>query len=180
MASLPDFDADMTTLFRLGMAGDQAYYAEFLAQAALWARRALRGRLQSSDVEDVVQEMLISIHKARHTYDGERPLKPWMRAILSYRLADHLRKYYASSRHTNVNLDDILDTLADVTEDPLGTEYVNALLQSVPIRQQNILKLMHVQGFTAKEIGGQLGMKESAVKVAAHRAMKHIRNIAKP
>ena len=35
--------------------------------------------------------------------------------------------------------------------------------------------MMHVEGFTAKEVGMKLGMKESAVKVAAHRAIKKLR-----
>jgi DNA-directed RNA polymerase specialized sigma24 family protein len=34
---------------------------------------------------------------------------------------------------------------------------------------------MHVEGYTAKEIGNQSGMNESAVKVAARRAIKKIR-----
>jgi RNA polymerase sigma-70 factor (ECF subfamily) len=33
-----------------------------------------------------------------------------------------------------------------------------------------------VQGYTAKEVGERIGMNESAVKVAAHRAIKKIRN----
>jgi RNA polymerase sigma-70 factor (ECF subfamily) len=34
---------------------------------------------------------------------------------------------------------------------------------------------MHVEGYTAKEVGKKMGMNESAVKVAAHRAIKKIR-----
>ena len=34
---------------------------------------------------------------------------------------------------------------------------------------------MNVEGYTAKEVGAKLGMKESAVKVAAHRAYKKLR-----
>jgi DNA-directed RNA polymerase specialized sigma24 family protein len=34
---------------------------------------------------------------------------------------------------------------------------------------------MHVEGYTAKEVGVKLNMNESAIKVAAHRAIKKIR-----
>ena len=35
----------------------------------------------SADVEDVVQNILLSIHRAGHTYDTQRPFKIWMFAI---------------------------------------------------------------------------------------------------
>ena len=35
--------------------------------------------------------------------------------------------------------------------------------------------MMYVEGFTARETGEKLEMNESAVKVAAHRALKKIR-----
>jgi DNA-directed RNA polymerase specialized sigma24 family protein len=36
--------------------------------------------------------------------------------------------------------------------------------------------MMYVEGHTAKETGRRLAMNESAVKVAAHRAIKKIRD----
>jgi RNA polymerase sigma-70 factor (ECF subfamily) len=43
-------------------------------------------------VEDVVQETLISVHKARHTYDPARPFAPWFYAIASHRVVDVFRR----------------------------------------------------------------------------------------
>ncbi len=173
-----DRHTDMTALFRRGLAGEEGCYAEFLAMAASWLRGVVVRRVPASDVEDVVQEILISIHKARHTHDGERPLAPWMRAIAGFRVTDHLRKHYAAMSHLTFDIEEMNDTLPDVTEDPSGHEYVNELLEGVPEREQKILTLMHVEGFTAKEVGVQMGMKESAVKVAAHRAVKKLRQAA--
>ena len=49
------------------------------------------------------------------------------------------------------------------------------MLKDVPEHQKRILMLMHIEGYTAKEVGAQMDMNESAVKVAAHRAIKKIR-----
>ena len=38
-----------------------------------------------------MQEALITIHKARHTYDPGRPFGPWFYAIVNSRLIDALR-----------------------------------------------------------------------------------------
>src|SRR6185312_4922023 len=90
----------LETLFRQSLAGDQTSYRQFLNEVSAWLRKVMAGRIfNQSDVEDVVQEILVSIHKARHTYDGSRRLMPWLNAIATYRLKDHLRRHYARKQH---------------------------------------------------------------------------------
>jgi RNA polymerase sigma-70 factor (ECF subfamily) len=48
-------------------------------------------------------------------------------------------------------------------------------VQRLPEKQALILQLMHQEGYTAKEVAEKIGMTESAVKVAAHRAYKILR-----
>lgn len=158
------------------LTGDQAAYRAFLSHVSRYLRRFIARRVPEADVEDVLQEVLVSIHKARATYDGKRSVLPWVSAIARYRLSDYLRRHYAKLRHAQVDLADIEDSLAGpVTEtDPLS-ELVSGEVQQLPERQQKILYLLHTEGYTAKEVGAKLGMQESAVKVAAHRAYKVIR-----
>jgi RNA polymerase sigma-70 factor (ECF subfamily) len=170
-----DKHAHLAALLRNGLQGNQADYAKFLSTITPLLRRVVSGRIAMSDVEDVVQEILISIHKARHTYDGQRPIMPWVMAITRFRLSDHLRKYYASMQHQTMDISDLEEILPAVTEDTTSNESVIELLKDVPEKQQRILTMMHVEGYTAKEVGKQLDMQESAVKVAAHRALKKIR-----
>lgn len=163
-------------LLRRANGGDKASYAQFLERIAPLLRRQIAARIPASDVEDVLQEVLISVHKARHTYDGERPIMPWLSSIAQFRITDYLRKHYAAMRHQTTDIAEIEDILADVTQTAPSSESIDDLLQNVPEKQKRILTLMHVEGFTARQVGQQLNMNESAVKVAAHRAMKKIRN----
>jgi RNA polymerase sigma-70 factor (ECF subfamily) len=127
-------------------------------------------------VDDVLQEILISIHKARHTYDGQRPYKPWMFAIAKFRLQDHLRAHYADHLHDAEDLSELEEMLPeDVTETDFNYESISAEVDKLPEKQATILRLMHQQGYTAKEVAEKIGMNESAVKVAAHRAYKILR-----
>jgi RNA polymerase sigma-70 factor (ECF subfamily) len=96
-------------------------------------------------------------------------------AIAGFRVHDALRKVYAGSRRQMVDIDEYAEIIADVTEPQGANEPIHEMLESVPEREKKILTLMHVEGFTAKEVGAQIGMKESAVKVAAHRAIKKLR-----
>lgn len=177
MVTSQERNAELQELFRRGIVGDQASYALFLTRITPWCRRVVARRIPTADIEDVVQEALISIHKACHTYDGARPLMPWLISIVSFRITDHLRKQYRTMRHATVDIDAFAETLADVTESQESDESIEALLKDVPEREQRILTMMHVEGYTAKETGERLGMKESAVKVAAHRAIKKIREV---
>ncbi|MFN9108618.1 MAG: sigma-70 family RNA polymerase sigma factor [Bacteroidota bacterium] len=167
--------AELTGKLLAGLAGDGTAYADFLSQLSPILRRVIGRKIPVADVEDVLQEVLISIHKARHTYDGERPLLPWVLAIASFRMTDHLRKSYSQMRHQSVDIADYENVLSAVTENTDGNESIHEMLNGATPRERNILSLMHVEGYTAKQVGTRLGMNESAVKVAAHRAIKKIR-----
>jgi RNA polymerase sigma-70 factor (ECF subfamily) len=157
---------------KAGILGDAEAYRQFLISAARYLRRFIARRVPAADVEDVLQEILLSIHKARHTYDGKRSILPWISAIARYRLADYLRGRYAAPQHVELDEDFLPE---DVTEPSELSEYISIEVEKLPERQQRIIYLMHTEGYTAKEVGTQLGMKESAVKVAAHRAYKLIK-----
>jgi RNA polymerase sigma-70 factor (ECF subfamily) len=57
----------------------------------------------------------------------------------------------------------------------MSYESISGEVQKLPEKQALILQLMHQEGYTAKEVAEKIGMNESAVKVAAHRAYKVLR-----
>ena len=162
---------------RQSLAGDQRAYAELLQETTRLLRPFLAKRLrQAGEIDDLLQEILISIHKARHTYDGFRPYTPWMYAIARFRLQDHLRAHYSDQLLHAVDLEEVQDFLPEnVTETAISYESISGEVERLPEKQATILKLMHQEGYTAKEVAEKLGMNESAVKVAAHRAYKILR-----
>jgi RNA polymerase sigma-70 factor (ECF subfamily) len=172
-----DTDDNFAVLMKQSLAGDKLAYAALLKDTARLLRPFLSKHLSfSSEVDDVLQEVLISIHKARHTYDGDRPYKPWAYAIARFRLQDHLRMHYADQLRHAVELSEVEDILPqDVTETAISYESISGEIRKLPEKQATILRLMHQEGYTAKEVAEKLGMNESAVKVAAHRAYKVLR-----
>ena len=164
-------------LIKASLAGDERAYATLLKATADLLRPYLLKRLNhATEAEDVLQEILISIHKARHTYDGQRPYKPWVFAIAKFRLTDHLRKHYADHLRQAVDLDEAEFISSEpVTESPFSYESIEEEVKQLTGKAPTILRMMHVQGHTEKEVAHQLNMSESAVKVAAHRAYKILR-----
>ena len=162
---------------RKALAGDSEAYTAALIHITRMMRPYLSKRLtQKAEIEDILQEILISVHKARHTYDGKRPLKPWLFAIAKYRLQDHLRKCYADKLRSACDLNEVDKVpFQHVAESAHNYESIHAEINQLPGKQPQILKLLHTQGYTAREVASVLNMQESAVKVAAHRAYKNLR-----
>lgn len=164
-------------LMKQALAGDSAAYAELLRETARFLRPYLSLRLHNeAEVDDLLQEILLSIHKARHTYDGERPYRPWAYAIARFRLQDHFRAHYADHLRHAVELSEIEESLAaPVTENAFTYESIRGEIEKLPEKQAAILGMMYRDGYTVKEVAEKMGMNESAVKVAAHRAYKLLR-----
>lgn len=174
---MADNSVDYSALMRQALEGDAQAYATLLNETSRMLRPYLVNRLFSgNEVDDVLQEILISIHKARHTYDGTRPYKPWAYAIAKFRLQDHLRSHYANNLQDAEDIDEFENVLSDnVTESEFSYEAISGEVGKLPEKQATILRMMHQEGYTAKEVAEKIGMNESAVKVAAHRAYKVLR-----
>lgn len=175
---MTDSADNFEALMRQALAGDQRAYAELLRETSRFLRPFLAKRLSfTNEVDDLLQEILISIHKARHTYDGHRPYTPWVYAIAKFRLQDHLRAHYSDQLRHALDFDELEEHLPEhVTETALSYESISGEVDKLPGKQADILRLMHQEGYTAKEVAKKLGMNESAVKVAAHRAYKVLRS----
>ncbi len=161
----------------MALNGDKQAYSGLLRGVEQLAVNYIRKKVGShADASDIVQEILISVHKALHTYDPARPCMPWVAAIMHYRLSDWLRTRYTAAEAKKVPLADVEDFLiSDVTEDPREYEYVNEAVRMLPEKQQAVIKAMYHEDLSVKETSLKLGMGESAVKVSAHRAYKLLR-----
>jgi RNA polymerase sigma-70 factor (ECF subfamily) len=82
----PDQELQAGLLMARAQAGDQRGYEELLHLLARDARGFVARRVGWTDwVEDVVQDALLTVHRARHTYDPARPFAPWFYAIVNRR-----------------------------------------------------------------------------------------------
>src|SRR6516162_9913883 len=76
--------------------GDGAAYARLLSEITPILRRVIRRQrafLNVEDIEDLVQDVLLSVHAVRASYDPMRPFMPWLFAIVRNRLADGARRH---------------------------------------------------------------------------------------
>lgn len=160
--------------FLAAQAGDAALYRQFLAALAAHLRAFFRRRLAQlpDDVEDLVQETLLAIHHARHTYHSGQPLTAWVHTIARYKLVDFLR---ARSRREAFNdpLDDDLQLFSASDIDAADARRdLQRMLQTLPERQRRALLMIKVAGASVAETAQATGLSEASVKVGVHRSLK--------
>jgi RNA polymerase sigma-70 factor (ECF subfamily) len=74
-------------------AGDTRAYARLLREILPYVRAIARRHHATPDrLEDVVQDVLLTIHRVRHTYDPSRPFTAWLGAIAHRRSVDAVRR----------------------------------------------------------------------------------------
>jgi DNA-directed RNA polymerase specialized sigma24 family protein len=82
--------------------GDQDAYRRLLEDIAGYLRPfVVQRQIDSSDVEDTVQDILFTIHAVRHTFDPNRPFEPWLAAIAHRRIADKHRHLARQQQHAH-------------------------------------------------------------------------------
>lgn len=168
-------EQEYRTLMVRAQGGDAVAYDQCLSGLS----RDLRGYVRSrvGDVpwaDDVVQDCLISLHGARHTYDAERSFAAWFYAIARNRMIDGIR-HAARRRHREIAMDVLPDRAAAPRPD--DERVLQDALVQLPSRQREIITALKVEGDSVREVAGRLAMTESAVKVAAHRGYKTLRRL---
>ena len=161
--------------------GDQRAYSILLHDLTPLLRRIVARRWRHpQDVEDIVQEVLISMHVMRHTYDAQRPFMPWLLTICQRRIADAARSFVRrSSNETTV---DVMPEVRPEPDDPLLDQTredqqaaVRRALADLPPGYREAVELTKFEGMSLDQAAAATGKSVSAVKIAVHRAIKSIR-----
>ncbi len=160
--------------------GDGRAYESLIRDLVPLLEAFIRPKLsRQEECDDIIQETLISIHRAGHTWQEDRPLKPWVYAIADKRFKDHLRKHYRH-RAEEPHEHDVIDrksanqAAGDVTSDMNLSEYVEEALAELPEKQKTAVTMMKLEGYSARDVADKLETSEGAVKVMVHRAYKQL------
>ncbi|MCB9030117.1 MAG: sigma-70 family RNA polymerase sigma factor [Deltaproteobacteria bacterium] len=156
--------------------GDTNAYRELLNQITPVLKSFLQKRInRETDVEDILQEVLLAIHNKRHTYRSEDPISAWIFAITRYKSIDFLRKHarkFSKEVYDEATLESLNESPID---DMIETQELNWALNQLPKKQREIVTSLKIEGQSVKDVAEKNNMSESAVKVAAHRAYKALR-----
>jgi RNA polymerase sigma-70 factor (ECF subfamily) len=159
--------------------GDGPTYEKLLRELTPYLRGFVQRRLfDASATEDVVQNVLVSLHRARHTYRSERPLGPWLHAIARNAVIDHTRaRARRGGREISLDAEGVVEP--SVEPDPLPEvglpPHLADALAALPDTQREAVELIHIHDLSVAEAAERAGVTRAALKVRAHRGYKALR-----
>jgi RNA polymerase sigma-70 factor (ECF subfamily) len=161
--------------------GDAAAYRHLLAAIAPYLR-LLAGRYHRApqDVEDSVQDILLTVHAIRHTYDPKRPFKPWLVAIGRRRIFDRLRgqgRIRARETFLSPEHETFAAPEANLYEAEPDAAALREAVAQLPEAQRRAVTMLKIEEKSLKEVSAATGMSIVALKVSTHRAVKTLRKL---
>ena len=188
MAAIPDVrpinpdDARRAAWMAAAQAGDRAAYEALLRDCVgVIASVARRQGVAADRIDDVVQDTLLTVHRARQTYDPTRSFTAWIAVIAERRAVDLLRK---TSRHASREIHAPLayerhaDESVVSVRTALGGEASRRLGEAVaglPARQREAVQHLVLQERSLAETAAVTGRSTGSLKVNLHRALRSLR-----
>ncbi|WPB87178.1 sigma-70 family RNA polymerase sigma factor [Sediminicoccus rosea] len=172
----PARDARWSDLMARAQAGDARAYDMLLRECLPLLRAICRRRLSdAAEVEDAVQDTLLTLHRVRATYDPARPFRPWVAAIAERRALDRGRGVARGlSRHTVLEAAEHVGAEGDA-EQRLDAADLRTAVGQLPASQRTALQLTKIEALSLAEASARSGMSMGALKVATHRAIQSLR-----
>ncbi len=153
-------------------------YGELLGAITPYLRVvARRAGLGPEEIEDGVQDILLTIHSIRQSYDPQRPFAPWLLAVARHRLIDRLRRRgRIRLRETELTAahETFVTDETNLHEEASEIRRLHEAIAALPPGQRQAVELLRLQELSLKEASAVSGQSSSALKVALHRALKRL------
>lgn len=144
------------------------------------SRLCLRYLQDESDAVEAMSEGFVKVYKSIHRFEyvGEGSLFAWVKRIMVNESLMYLRRNKCLLTQTDLNE----AGHCEVSDDYLGeieAEYLYEAIRNLPTGCSTVFNLYEIEGFSHKEIAGELGITESSSRAQLARAKNHLRKLLK-
>jgi RNA polymerase sigma-70 factor (ECF subfamily) len=159
--------------------GDAAAFAGIIERHQRAVFGYLRARLtQSSDAEDMTQEVFLRFHLAQARFDSNSLIRPWLLGIARNLLREHIRgvrkRKEVAWTETCLELEAVLPFDPHATDDALM--FLPECLDGLGPSARQAMELKYGGDQKLAAIGRELHRSEGAVKLLVHRARQALRD----
>jgi RNA polymerase sigma factor (sigma-70 family) len=175
-------DARRSAWMAAAQAGDQAAYGALLRDCVgVIERVARRQGVPADRIDDVVQDTLLTIHRARQTYDPARSFTAWLAVLAERRAVDLMRRtgrHALREVHAPLAYERHADEPSPSPRAAYGAEAARRLGEAVadlPLRQREAVQHLVLQERSLAETAAATGRSKGSLKVNLHRALKNLR-----
>ncbi len=131
----------------------------------------------SADVEDVLQETLVKIHRSISCLSPNSNLYAWVYKVTRNAIVDHYRKQQSNSNFDAI--DNISENFAQktVSRDVLSeiAPCLRPMLDALPEKYGEAVRLSDLEGITQAELAKRLGLSLSGAKSRVQRGREQLK-----
>ena len=165
----------LDALMRAVQAGELRAYEALVRQVTPLLRQVSRNRgVPPAELDDVVQEALLALHRCQGNYDPTRPFLPWLIGITQHCARDRRRRSMREDRRLLAvrvlhqawgtgGADGLLS--GGLLADSLG-----ALIATLPPAQREAIEIVAIGEMDLRAAAEATGRSVGAIKVNLHRA----------
>lgn len=157
--------------------GDDGAFARLVAayRAPVYGHLC-RCAVPEADRDDLFQEIFLRVHRAAASYDERRPLHPWLFTIVANAVRNHFRRQRVRELVAREPEEvEAIDPSPDGERRATSREtasWVAERIQSLPLKQRQVLLLASVENLPMQEIAKALEMPLNTVKSSLRRARR--------
>ncbi len=136
---------------------------------------------RQDEVEDICQEVFITVFGKLKNFRGESRLSTWIATIAYNTSISHIRKLARRGEQSYDEIPAIIELEEDdslnqkIIEREEVKKYLLDLIESLPVNYRTVLTLFHLEEFSYKEIEQITGMPEGTIKSYLSRARKMLK-----
>jgi RNA polymerase sigma-70 factor (ECF subfamily) len=175
-------DRRRSALMAAAQGGDSAAYQTLLRESIPLIRAIARRRgLPADRIDDVVQDVLLTVHRARHTFDPSRSFTAWLSVIADRRAIDvfrRMRRKDLREVHAPIAYQAHVDPTADPTSALVRVDaagIVDGAIASLPERQREAVQRLVLEEGSLADVAAETRRSKGSLKVNLHRALKTLR-----
>ena len=155
--------------------GCRASYRNLLDEILPLARSYVKRRLADScNGDDCVQDTLISLHRARHTFDPANKFSPWLFAVLRHKVIDHVRSRKVTLKYFS---EEVLEDYLQVEMPQPSIEQrldLEKILRGLNADDQAIIRAVKLEGQSIFDMSRRLNVSPGSLKVRVHRILNSL------
>ena len=173
-------DDDFSLIQRF-IEGDESTFKTLVQRHKDKIRNIIYLTLNSSEgVDDIAQDVLITIYKNLKSFRFESQFSTWLYRITINKCKDHLRKVKIRSIFTPIKDGDSEPVYTPSMEHKDISELVNRAISKLPEKLRLPLLLKDIEGFSYQEIAEAVDCEIGTVKSRIFRAREGLRELLKP
>ncbi|MGD8110441.1 RNA polymerase sigma factor SigZ [Vibrio sp. TRT 17S01] len=131
----------------------------------------------SSDVDDLFQDIMLKTHQNLVTVKDTTSIKPWLYQIANRTIIDFYRKNARQQRLADVDASELWFEQEPESIEQAMSECVAPFVQALPTQSRELMKAIELKGQSQKQLADSQGIRYSTLKSRVQKSRNELKQL---